>query len=295
MNDKELAEIKKEVKALSKLQRKPRPKENYRIVRLNPLDDDKPVTVEKFYAENDEAANDYLVQFRLKSCQTAGDSNNMYFWKYANYHVGPDGEYYDDLNEMLDSKDDGFWRNLKIWWYVHVTSNISDAWYWFKDLFYWIKHKQNRRDSWDIYYALLRLLEHNIPILINNHCGVPTCYCVEARKKLNANNPDFDVDESFKEQMTSSEEEIELASKLYEEELRNLLLAVRLHEYYEGYGIVDPKNTAMVQIDAAYNGTLPYKKGSWKEFDYVKLNVLVDKYHNQIFDTLKKIGPCLWD
>ena len=140
---------------------------------------------------------------------------------------------------------------------------------------------------------MMGILEHNIPLLIKNHVGVPSRYCVEARKQMHANEKNFDIDASFKKNPNSDDKELEFASKLYVEDLEKLLLNVRLLNYYEGFGIIDEKNPIEVELKKQYK--IPYKKGSWKEIDYEKLQKLQDICNNAIFNQLKDMGRCLWD
>lgn len=299
MNQKDIDEISASLKAVKEAQ-KNKPKENYRVVLVNLVDANsrqfgyKPKTVEYFYAKDDAAAADFIKQYKEKN-KSRLPENYDYFWKYANTTIGSNGKYYDDvMDDLVDYRENrSIWQAISTWWYVHVSSKLSDIKYWFADLFYWLKTKHNRKESWEIFSSILGILEHNIPILIQKHVGVPTRYCIEARKLLHKKDKNFDLEASLRKNPNSDDEELKLASKLYEDDLSKLLLNVRLFDYYESFGIFDENNPNEVAISEQYK--IPYKKGSWKEIDYVKLEKLTSICNNAIFNQLKDIGRCLWD
>lgn len=299
MNQKDIDEIAVSLKAVKEAQ-KNKPKENYRVVLVNLVDANsrqfgyKPKTVEYFYAKDDVAAADFIKQYKEKNKSKLPESYE-YFWKYANTTIGSNGKYYDDvMDDLVDYRENrSIWQAISTWWYVHVSSKLSDIKYWFADLFYWLKTKHNRKESWEIFSSILGILEHNIPILIEKHVGVPTRYCIEARKLLHKKDKNFDLEASLRKNPNSDDEELKLASKLYEDDLSRLLLNVRLFNYYESFGIFDENNPNEVAISEQHK--IPYKKGSWKEIDYVKLEKLTSICNNAIFNQLKDIGRCLWD
>ena len=299
MKKKDIEQIADRLK-LAKIAQKHKPKENYRIVLVNFAEysdkhyEYKPKTVEYFYAKDDNAAANYVKCFKSKYKAMIPD-NYDYFWKYANTTIGSNGKYYDDIADDIDEyrKNRSLWQELSTWWYTHISSRLIDIKYWFKDIFYWLKTKHNRKESWEIFSSILGILEHNIPLLIKNHVGIPSRYCAEARKKIHSKDKNFDLEESFRQNPNSNDEELKLASKLYEDDLNQLLLNVRLFNYYEGFGIIDKNNPDEVALSKQYK--IPYKKGSWKEIDYVKLEKLTNTCNNAIFNQLKDIGRCLWD
>ena len=50
----------------------------------------------------------------------------------------------------------------------------------------------------------------------------------------------------------------------------------------------------MKKIEAEYAKTLPYKPGTYKEFDYKKLEDLQRKNWNSIWNWIKQYGEMLW-
>lgn len=299
MKKKDIDEIAESLKVVKEAQ-KNKPKENYRVVLVNFAEYEgkhcgyRPKTVEYFYAKDDNAAADFIKQYKEKN-KSKLPENYGYFWKYANTTIGSNGKYYDDvMDDLVDYRENrSIWQEFSTWWYVHVSSKLSDIKYWFADLFYWLKTKHNRKESWEIFSSILSILKHNLPILIEKHVGVPTRYCIEARKLLHKKDKNFDLEASLRKNPNSDDEELKLASKLYEDDLNKLLLNVRLFDYYEGFGIIDENNLDEVVLSEQYK--IPYKRGSWKEIDYVKLDKLTNTCNNAIFNQLKDIGRCLWD
>lgn len=290
-------EIADEIKTMKKSE-KNKPKDNYRIVLVNHKAaeaevDYKPKTICYFYAADDDKAFAYLKSHLSKL--PAKNADESYCWMNANYVIGSDGKYYDDMLSDLEDwcKKCSLWKKLTMWLHVRVTMPIKDFWYRLKDICYWLKTKHNRLESWEIFSSMMGILKFNLPLLIKNHVGVPNRYCVEARKQLHEKDPDFDLEESLKKNPNATSKEMKLADKLYEADLSRLLLNVRLLEYYESYGHIDIKNADDVELSKRY--PIPYKKGSWKCIDYVKLQKLEDACNNAIFNQLKDIGRCLWD
>lgn len=292
--DNEIAQSIKEVKAAIKN----KPKENYRIVHVdyaaykaNELSY-KPQTIKYFIAANDEEAYNYLLDFKKSY---AVEESNEYFWMHANTTIGSDGKYYDDILGGLDEYKSkrSFWQKFSTWWYVNVSSRVSDFWYKVKDILYWLKTKHNRVEQWEIFSSMMEVLEYNLPKLIEHHTGVPSRYCVEARKQLHANEPDFDLEKSLNEDPNGDEKELELATKLYVADLEKLLLNIRLLNYYSEYGIIDEKNPVEVELKKKYS--IPYIPGGWQMIDYKALAKLEDECNAAVFDQLKDMGRCLWD
>lgn len=290
-------EIADEIKTMKK-SLKNKPKENYRIVKVNNKIAEvevgyKPETVSYFYAADDDKAFAYLKSQLVKLPAKSADES--YYWMNANGIISSDGKYYDDLlSDMEDrSRQCSLLKKLNIWLRVNITMPINDFWYRLKDICYWLKTRHNRQESWEIFSSMMGILKFNLPLLIKNHVGVPNKYCIEARKQLHEKDIDFDLEESLKKNPNATSKEMKLANKLYEDDLNTLLLNVRLLEYYEGYGSIDTKNIDDVELSKRY--PIPYKKGSWKCIDYVKLQKLEDACNNTIFNQLKDIGRCLWD
>lgn len=290
-------EIADEIKTMKK-SLKNKPKENYRIVKVNNKIAEvevgyKPETVSYFYAVDDDKAFAYLKSQLVKLPAKSADES--YYWMNANGIISSDGKYYDDLlSDMEDrSRRCSLLKKLNIWLRVNITMPINDFWYRLKNICYWLKTGHNRQESWEIFSSMMGILKFNLPLLIKNHVGVPNKYCIEARKQLHEKDIDFDLEESLKKNPNATSKEMKLANKLYEDDLNTLLLNVRLLEYYEGYGSIDTKNIDDVELSKRY--PIPYKKGSWKCIDYVKLQKLEDACNNAIFNQLKDIGRCLWD
>jgi hypothetical protein len=157
---------------------------------------------------------------------------------------------------------------------------LNDQKYKFNDLYYLIKNKHNTNESWDISHHILTDILYNIPILIKTKHGIP-CYFLSKVKE--------DVASDY------TKEEWKKAEEIYDNELKKLILYVRLYYFYSDYGIVDKKDKEMQKIYNEYKDTIPYEKGTYKQIDYKKLSELQMKYWNLIWDWMKEYGQMIWD
>jgi hypothetical protein len=88
---------------------------------------------------------------------------------------------------------------------------------------------------------------------------------------------------------------MELASKEWKRELLELRNNIMLYLYYDNCGIIDENDYKMIAIDSVYRKTIPYKPGTYKEINYIKLSKLQKKYWNKIWNWIKEYGESLWD
>ena len=153
---------------------------------------------------------------------------------------------------------------------IHKTMKCDDIRH---DLENWeslITKKHQISEWWSIDYHMLEDLEYNLPILIKKSHTYPACF-------------DETVKGTDKKPWDA-----------WKDELRKLLLHVRLYNYYRDHGHVDSKNKVMLKIHKEYKDTLPYHKGS-RDFDYVKLMELTKQHWDAIWDWMKEYGQALWD
>ena len=179
---------------------------------------------------------------------------------------------------------------------LYETDDVSNLAYEIRNLEYLNRTKHNYQESWSIYSHILDDLEFNIPILIKDKKGVPTEYCSKAREIIHKDDKNYNVEEANKNDPNFNEKDVmELASKLWDEDLEKLLLNVKLYKYYENFGIVNEENKDEVEFDKKYHSTIPLIPGSYDDIDYVKLNEISEKCWNYIWDFMKKNGRDLWD
>lgn len=265
---------------------------------------EKKITMKRFWAKNDEEALAELNEYRK-----IANKQYTYYYGDSGYYVdhvrdpktGKLVEHrYDSFEEMMKAEDSRKSFLKKIWNEALFQidfhwDKIKDIGYWFRDLFYWIKTTHNRNESWSLDMHIISDILHNIPLLIENKQGTPTEFCLKAVKLLHKDDKDFDVDKAFKENPNITDEGHELGTKLWNEELNKLLLYARLYCYYRDYGIVDDADVEMKKIEAEYEKTLPYKPGTYKSFDYAKLDKLKQTNWNAMWNWIKQYGEALWD
>lgn len=192
-----------------------------------------------------------------------------------------------DLNEIPEEKMDELFNETE------DTSNMA---YNIRDLEYLTRTKHNYNESWSIYSHMLDDLEHNIPLLIKNKHGIPTEFCQKARDIIHKDDKNYNKDDANKSDPNYTEEHVmEVANKIWNEELEKLLLNVKLYKYYENFGIIDEENKDEVEIDKKYHSSIPIIPGTYDDIDYVKLNEMSNKCWNYIWDFMKENGRNLWD
>ncbi len=140
-----------------------------------------------------------------------------------------------------------------------------------------LNKKHSTNEYWDITWHMLSDLLYNIPILIKKRTGLPGYFYAKGRKE-------FPKDEK---------KAWKRASELYDRELENVLLYIRLYQYYSSYGIVDRKCRNMAKIDKEYRKTIPLESNG--DINYAELDKLKKKYWNMIWTWVKKWGQCIWD
>ncbi len=143
-----------------------------------------------------------------------------------------------------------------------------------------------RREVWNLDNAVLDILDFNLPRLSKRHSGVPNDFCEKARRRLKeTRGPDGNV----------SKKTMELADRLWREEIGKLHLYVRLYRFYAGFCLVDRRNLSESEFFERYKHTIPYLPGTFKELDYAKLAKLEERYWRLWIDQFRKIGRRLWD
>lgn len=279
-------------------------KPNYRIWHFG-KDRWHKVTDEKFYAENDDAAYEHLVEFENKIPTISGKT-----FYYSSIHyircIGDNGkqslEF--DLDDIASRK---AWHKNSISWWRRIWKEVTflfsyyfvdkpkDLYYWTRNLVYLLKYKEAYSNQWNLDWHILDSIERNVPSLIENSHTL--AFIDEAILKVHGNDPGFDLDQYHRDNCTGYPKEIEeLAVKIQNEEYRNLLLYVKLYKYYANYGNIDFNNPEEVEFDNEWRHTLPIKKGTYDEIaDYKKLTVMTKEQWNKIWDWMKAHGHKLND
>lgn len=278
----------------------PKDKTHYKIYRVE-VDEKtgkkKHITMTKFWAKDDDEAYE-----ELKKYQKIANKAYTYYYSTTGYYVGneldKDGKVkrFDSMREMMED-----WQSRKstftkvkdavLWPFERAWDRAKDFfWYGAKDLLFWIKHHHNRSESWSLDYHLVEDLIFNIPRLIKDKSGVPSSFCYRARKELHKDDSSFDADKSFEENPNSDSKEMELATKLWNEELEKCLLYAKLWDFYHNFGITEDQ-----EFEKTWKKTIPYKPGTCEEIDYLKLQELENRNWNSLWNWIKEHGRELWD
>ena len=251
------------------------------------IKDGEPRTVYKFWAKNDDEALEVKDAYEKAFAYAEADE---LFYSTSGYVVNPDGTRSDGIFEgefekLRGNKSNFFLKLLNALRY-RLPARIHDAWFHLKDTFHFWRHNHSMTEYWSLDSHMLEDLRHNIPLLIENSHGCPTPFCEEAREKLD--KTDSKPGEYDKDVM-------DLAMTLWRNELTSLLEHVLLYCYYSDFGIVHDGDEQMERIERKYISTLPYKPGTYKEFDYEKLHGMAKENWNFVWDWIKENGEMLWD
>lgn len=254
-------------------------RKNFTFYRIYTVENGKSKNLFKFWHVSDSDALRVLNLFK-ESHPEYGDNC---FYSTSGYFIDPDGSRHDTLFENDENKCKK--RKIKFsfsdFWF-----RVKDFWFRVKDTFYFFRHGHSMKESWSIDSHLLEDLRFNLKKLAENTNGCPTFICERAK---------FELNKTDKEEWNYDNDEMELAMKMWIDELNKLRENVLLYEYYDGYGIVEEDDKEMVEIDRKYRDTLPYKPGTKNEFDFPKLRELAKERWDNIWNWIKEYGESLWD
>ena len=279
----------------------------YRIFRVE-VDEktgkEKQITMRRFSAKTNEDAYKELQKY-----VKIANREYTYYWGHANGYgfFGKDKKMhsFDTMEEMHDffksDNKDTFFEKLSTP-FVKLMSKLSDFKYYLKDIFYWLKHNHNRNESWSLDWHLIEDLKFNLPLIIETisegEGGVPHDICLKALAKKHANEPNYDPIAAFNADpnvIWNEKGVMDLANKMWIDELKAGLLNIRLYYYYSNFGIIDEKKELdMIEVHKEYAKTIPYIKGTYKEIDYKKLEQMTSKCWNKIWIWLREYGQGLW-
>ena len=272
---------------------------NYRIFRVEKTKwriFPKKITMMRIYAKDDDDAC-----LQLKDYIKAANKQYAYYvepWT-PNIEI-IDGKRYecDDFIEAMELHD-----KLKPWYKKAYDAVSLELWHWFvskpknaycwcRDLVYLVKNKQEYSTAWCIDDRLLDLIKFNLPIL-KKHKHTLSWAMLE--KAYLEKHPELSVADAKKHFETNcdgygkdvQDRSVELEHKMFDD----LIDDINAYNYYmHGYDYVDPNDKEQVEIDKKLRHTLPLIKGSYDRYDYKKLNTMIDKHWNKIWETVRKYG-----
>lgn len=282
-------------------------KPNYRIIRIEKqikkygflnmksYVHNKKITMLKFYAENDDDAYKFLVNYK----KVANKAYDYYYDHCHSYSVIDENgkiQYYNDSDDILEHN----FNNGK--WYKRIYEDIvfnleyifidkpKDLYYWVRDNIYLLKNKHQYGEYWSLDEHILKDLIWNIERLNKCSHGMAIPYCKMAVKEIHRNDKNFDINNWNEQNHSYTEEEEKLAVKYQKESRNELVKYIKLYMFYRDYGCSDYPET-----EKEYHHTLPIKKGTYDILDYKKLNTLRQKYWNKIWEWMRMYGETLWD
>ena len=279
-------------------------KPNYKVYYFKDSSKCCKVVIERFYAENDDAAYAHLEEVKKTHLEL---TNELY---YATLHyvsiVDENGNRTHEVD--IDDHRKWLWLNrsnvpllkkileeVKDFFAYWLVEKPKDIYYWTRDLVYLLKNKEAYSNQWNLDWHILDSIERNVPSLIKNSHSL--AFINEAVIQAHKDVPEFDLDEYNKEHCCGYPKEIEeLAMKIQKEEYANLLLHVKLYKYYANFGIVDFDDPEQAAFDKEWRHTLPVKKGTYDEIsDYNELLALSKEHWDKIWDWMKAYGEKLND
>ena len=277
---------------MSKKSKSKREKFNYRIVRID--ENGKKVTMVKFWAPDDKGALAYLADYKRAA-------NKAYTYYWDNWSptrvVSEDGKTVKEYESIEDSWKDsrGSWLSRawdNVCWYSFgwPLSKLDNLRWWLADMWYFAKHKQYRRASWNLDIYVLETLKHNVNVLLKTKHGISPVFVDEARKTLHKEDKSFDLKKYNAEHVNVTPEEEKLSLEIQEKTYKQLVAAIDRYCYYYDFGITSDK-----ALDKELRSTLPIKQGSYDVFDYAKLHAMAQKQWCKIWEWMKLYGQTLWD
>lgn len=272
---------------------------NYKIIRLE--EDPKTkiknkITMVKFYAEDNDEAQDYLAEYKKVANKAYTYYIDTYSPLFIYDEVSKTTKKYDSHQQYIDllNKNTPWWSKtwewIEWWLWEKWIDKLSSIKWWFADIIYFIKYKQYRKASWALDSYMIDTLQHNVKILLDTKHGISPVFIDEVRKEMHKDEKDFNIEEYDKTHYEVTEEEESRAVELQCKTLQQLLDAIEKYNYYFNHGVADNEET-----DKKLRSTLPLVKGSYDMLEYKKLYNMTMKQWNYIWDWMRKYGHTLWD
>lgn len=263
------------------------------LYRIFTLDGDKENEVKRVELDNDDEVIKAVKEMNV-------DSAGRFYWERLHVTGTPQDNRSINYSEP-ESADDIFkkHRNTKdrvsdfLWKIYHRLNDWKyEVIYAFERVF----RKYDRRAAWDINTFVLDGVRYNTRRLIENGHGVPQDYCEKARKLLR-NMTNAEVKESFKTEINSNTEELNVADALWKTELQKLIDDIDLLRWYGSHGDIDEEEMHRVMPGTHLifsEHPIPKLKDSI-EIDYEKTMELYKETNDRIFDFLKNNIGKMWD
>lgn len=259
-----------------------------------------------FEVESNEKA---IEQYDKFIAEHANDGNTYFYDSYMNYgYKQQDGtiKYFDSIVEMLSYKKDNVKDHIDDiadWFNMNITDKFRQIKYRIKDFIFWVKNynfrnntSHMRSESWSLDNHVLNDLIFNIPLIQKAGC-IPSIYHDKAREFLKQQDPDYIVSDELIKTYSYTDEETELAKKLWIDELDNGLRKIGLYMFFANCGELSENEMIKFKLDdkpkSEYNKLLKYSYGT-EHLDYKKLYEDLDKSWNDIWDWFKEYGRMLW-
>lgn len=258
-------------------------------------------TLDHFWAKDAAEAYEKLKKYK----KAAGKGKTCYYGRAGQYignTLGANGKTvrYDSHQEMLeaDLAAAPFWQKVLdniVWPFDFACHRLHDLRTRLRNAWNFIRTGHGILEGWNLDIHVIDDLIYNIPKLIADRHGTPVEFCVKARAELHKDDKKFDAEKSYAENPESTDAEMALARKMWDEILEQGLLYAKLYKFYSNYGIIDGNSPEDLAFKAEWSKTIPYMPGTYKEIDYVKLQALQDKRWNSLWNWFKLYGRELWD
>ena len=273
-------------------------KPNFKIYVINVVASFEKRVIEKFTAKDRDEAYKYLCD----KYRSLNDGNTYYYGK-IHYHsvLHKDGT---TTEHEADSWLDGNYSSKFAKWWDDFCFNIGyylftkprDWWYAVEDFFFLVKNKMPKSALWSLDSHILNEIKVVVPRMLDKRVGYSTIFVDMAVKQLHGNEEGFNIEEYHNKHWGGYPKEVEdLAIEIMKKTHMELVYHIKLYEYIEGFGIIDPNNADEVAFDKENRHLLPVYEGTYDDVDYVKQHELVQREWNAIWDWMKEYGHTLWD
>jgi hypothetical protein len=268
-------------------------------------DDGKEIIDMKFEAESREVAYERLCGFISDNALNPAD----YFYKEIDKYILNDNgtkRTFDSMHELMEFQtSDHTWIDDIRTWFSIKSDKIRNIKYIIKDIVFWWKNYNSfsstshmRSETWSLDHHMINDLAFNIPIFQKNlkekNFGIADYWCLKARDHFKETIEEYVVSEDLVNSHTYTNEEMSLATEMWNEKLDELMKFIGKYEYLNAYGHLSDNEKTLYRIDDSFNNIIPYYPGTEDDIDYKKLQNLIDNEWNNIWDWIKEYGRMLW-
>ena len=269
-----------------------------------------------FEAESRDEAYEQLNKFKAEHL----DDGNEYFYGFREHHIlrNDDGTKvaFDSMRELMNYKHtpkNTFEKVKQIWddivfWFDSKLDRFRQIKYAYDDIVFWWKHYNShngtshmRSEVYSIDHHVLDDLVFNINLLqeeLHGRCGgVPTEWCEKAREQLKSADPAYVVPDDVINSWSYTDNEMNIASELWCNELDNFLRMIGMYRFYCSYGFFSDDEYKMHRMNKSkeeYEKLIPRYPGTKDDIIYTELNELTQNAWNDIWKWYTKYGQMLW-